>query len=179
MSAICIIPFIPTLFTKKEFRCLVIIIVTIAIGIGASYIDAVVNSFVNTDNVGGSDMDMRYWQLMTTFQLFENNPIIGNGLGYIYNAISRYGALAGGESIIFTTLIDRGILGSISILVLWGCLFAYLLKRKYYSMLFLLAAFVASKIATLVYGFNEAFIFLYLIPLMRQEEYLKSINKKI
>ena len=177
MSVICIIPFTSTLFKKKEFLFLIVIIVIIAIGIGATYIDAVINSFVNTDNVGGSDLEMRYWQLMTTFQLFENNPIIGNGLGYIYNAISRYGALAGGESIIFTILIDRGLLGSISTLILWGCLFAYLLKRRYYSMLFLLAAFIASKIATLVYGFNEAFIFLYLIPLMRQEEYLKSINK--
>lgn len=87
------------------------------------------NFQTNTDH-GGSSLDFRTSQLLFTVAAINNSPIFGNGNKYTSHVIfaedsrasdSSGTDLGGLESIIFSLLIDRGILGLFSyyLFLLW------------------------------------------------------------
>lgn len=68
-------------------------------------------------SVGGSTLDMRIYQFKTALNLFSSSPLIGLGIKSMDNLLNRTGIL-GGESIWLWLLIERGILGCVSHIIL-------------------------------------------------------------
>lgn len=130
----------------------------------------VVDSFVNPNSVDGSSVEMRESQYATALYFFNQSPIVGNGLAYISKAIEFDSDLLGGESIVFNVLIDRGIIGVFSLVVLYGQIFYILLKRRLYFLCFIPLGFVIVKVLSLIPGLDETYILLFLIPLIKQYE---------
>ena len=155
---------------KKIFFGLLFLILIIGI-LGSSFLSSIIDGFINIDDTGGSSTSMRELQWMTTLAVWQEAPIFGHGLGYIYNVIKASIGLAGGESIVFYSLIDRGIWGLFTIVFLWMSVTIWLYKTNNSKYLFLLASFSICKIITLAYGLNEAFIIIYLLLIIKMPNF--------
>lgn len=131
---------------------------------------SVVDSLINPSSVEGSSVEMREYQYTAALYFFNQSPIVGNGLAYISKAIEFDSDLFGGESIVFSVLIDRGVLGAITLGILYGQIFYILLKRRLYFLCFIPLGFVVAKVLSLIPGLDETYILLFLIPLIKQYE---------
>jgi hypothetical protein len=67
--------------------------------------------------IGGSTIDMRIYQFSTAFDFFSPSPFIGLGIKSMDSFLGRSG-IHGGESIWIWLLIERGILGCVSHIIL-------------------------------------------------------------
>lgn len=151
---------------KKMFFGLFFLIIFICV-FASSFLSSIIDGFINIDDTGGSSTSMRELQWMTTLSVWKDAPIFGHGLGYIYNIIKASIGLAGGESIVFYSLIDRGIWGLFTIVFLWLSVAVWLYKTSNIRYLFLLLAFAICKIITLAFGLNEAFVIIYLLVIIK------------
>ncbi|TAF45006.1 MAG: hypothetical protein EAZ51_02770 [Sphingobacteriales bacterium] len=95
--------------------------------------------------VEGSSVEMRQGQLLASFKYFFQNPYTGNGFGYIYEGIGFKTEIADRnsgselfafESYFFVLLIEQGVAGIISNIVLFFGLITYSFKN-YNSLLLL------------------------------------------
>ena len=119
------------------------------------------------NDVSGSSLDFRLYQLKHTVMYVEDNPFFGNGWGScFYN--SRYPNMIGWESIVFTTLMQFGYVGSF----LWLLLFCnfYIYSRKSGQRL-VCFAFMAASLAFCVLNDTIYPFYIYfgavLIPKLR------------
>lgn len=136
-------------FLKKSYlspKYLVILLVFIALVCMnlSTNINEVYDSLVNSDNVGGSDTDMRLEQLNISLKFLNQNFILGNGI-YAWTEIAQRTNLYGAESIWFGLMIDRGILGIISLVLFNVELFVYILKKKMFRLFFYVLAFLVTS----------------------------------
>lgn len=79
-----------------------------------------VTSFFDKDvsyDVGGSTLELRIFQFNTVFEIFSTSPIIGLGIKSMDDFLGQPG-IYGGESIWFWLMIERGLFGCISHLIL-------------------------------------------------------------
>lgn len=81
-------------------------------------IDEIIESMVNHEGSGGSTLEMREGQFMTAFSEFMKSPLYGQGVGACNIAVKKYSALYGAESCLFYILIDRGIIGLFSFILI-------------------------------------------------------------
>lgn len=104
-----------------------------------AYIGGVADIFLTGgENTGGSDMDLRMRQVMTTFIYFAQNPIFGHGNGYVSNLVAESGMfsmmkiddLAGAEGYLYFLLIDFGISLTIFILILFVKLYKIFIQYR-------------------------------------------------
>lgn len=172
MTCIALLSVLP--FIRKHIRTLtplLVILFLLLVIIDGAILNEIVDSFVHHEDAGGSSIEMRELQYEAALWFFQLNPVIGNGLGFIGEAMEADKKLLGGESIIFTTLIDRGFVGIISLIILVAYVLIVLAKRKMYSLCFLMIAFAFAKVMSLLPSLDEAFILLYIIPFMKQQKF--------
>ena len=108
-----------------------------------SYIGGVADIFLTGgENTGGSDMDLRMRQLMTTLGYFSQNPIFGHGNGFVSDLVSESGLfsmlkiddLAGAEGYLFFLLIDFGISLTFLVLLFLVKLFKIFIHNRRYPL---------------------------------------------
>ena len=126
------------LFTQKKIMqkrlfkfafCLCILLLPLIY----SYFSVVVDSIINSDTtntVSGSSSELRLLQWEICAPYFMQSPIWGNGRMYIWDEVAPSNPmLLGAESIWFSLLVDYGIMGAITyIIMIVGCI---LLVRQY------------------------------------------------
>jgi hypothetical protein len=128
-------------------------------------------------NIGGSSLDMRLEQFNGAIDLWNTGGyIFGNGFGWCNNYYAVNGdhpVLLAFESIIYTALIDNGILG----ICIWSYLFIYLFllnhrfycasrrfyKRDYWIINSFIFSYLVYILITGVFGLNIFLVFLTLI----------------
>lgn len=166
MTAIAVLSIMDKYKFKFQNVLLVVIVLIIADIYLPEYFNKVIDSFVNSDEAGGSSVEMRESQMYAAMYFYSQSPLIGQGVGYMAEALLKSAELLGGESILYSLLIERGALGIVSFILLFveGALVLFRSGQKW--LIFLLAAFFIAKIMSLLPGFNETYIFLYLIPLI-------------
>lgn len=172
MTCIALLSVLP--FIRRHIKAFIPLLLTLFllfIIVGSSILSEVIDSFINHEDAGGSSLEMREMQYEAALWFFQLNPVLGNGLGFIGEAISADEKLLGGESIIFKTLIDRGIVGMVSLIILGVYVLAVLVKRKMYFLCFFVIAFTFAKVMSLLPSLDEAFILLYIIPFIKQQEF--------
>ena len=94
--------------------------------------------FQSKDLESGSSVSMRETQFLSALALWQQNPILGNGFKYIFldldwKNFTRTDGMAGFESIIYSLLIERGIVGIIVYVTLFLSIFIYYYKNLQYS----------------------------------------------
>lgn len=107
-------------------------------------IDQTLSVFTDTtgSQVGGSNLEMRQTQYLTTLFYIKDNPIFGNGKDFFFidlgwsdvveNGITDRTDLAGLEGVIMSLLLERGFAGVLFYLTFYIMLFSAFLKyRKY------------------------------------------------
>ena len=73
------------------------------------YLSQILDSIFNTEKVNGSNSDMRLIQFMISWDYMMRSPIIGNGLGFLYNDVVLNHVekeLFGAESLWFGVIAD-------------------------------------------------------------------------
>lgn len=90
--------------------------------------------FTQTAEVSGSSVDMREAQLQGSLLLWAQNPIWGNGYKYIFLDLDWKGGtyvddMAGYESIVYSLLIERGVIGIVVYLIFFISLYVYYFRN--------------------------------------------------
>jgi hypothetical protein len=80
---------------------------------------------------------------------------------------STYAGLYGAESLVFTTMIERGVLGLLSVAFLYGQIIIWLIRESQYRLIFVVVAFIVGKIISLFPGNGECYILMIIIPLYK------------
>lgn len=126
------------------------------------YIMLIIDSFINSSDAGGSSPELRYSQLQASLSFLRGHYFWGNGLGSMPNAMNMNAELYGGESILFWTIVERGMVGVISlILFALNVLFVFV-KRKCFWLSFIVIAFFFAKYNSLIPGLSEVYILSYI-----------------
>ena len=155
-------------YMSKELRKFIpfFLIGGLAFIIFSTYLDKIITAFIDPDSISGSTTEMREMQLETTLLFFEQNPIWGNGLQYVSEAMKINPQLLGAESILFSTLIDRGIVGLICLILYALFVLVALIRNHHYSLCIIAIAFFWAKYNSLLPSLSETYILLPLILLM-------------
>lgn len=142
------------------------------------FIDTVINSIVDTQSVGGSSQELRENQLEIAYMYMMQSPLWGNGRLYTWNyAIPNTPALMGAESIWFQLMIDYGIMGCLSFLVLLLCVGYELRKHDKFLLLFPLA-FLASKTLSAIIGIDFNALLVFSLILIKMNQYSAKLEKR-
>lgn len=148
-----------SLLLTKEYRKsrnmkMLIIIVLAAVVAFSSVIVEIIDSVIHSDtsSTEGSSMAMRLMQFDITSYYWLQSPLFGHGRSFTWEvAIPNHSALMGAESIIFTQLIDHGIVGLISFYSIGICL-AIWCYRYSLPLAMLPIAFMVGKTMSTVVG---------------------------
>lgn len=132
-----------TTLSKKILSILIIAITCIIMYYSVAVVKESVDNSVDIFVSGGSKLDgsssfeMRETQLLGAYQYFLQSPIIGNGYNYIDNELGWGDRdnkqldpdMYGFESIIYLLMIEQGIIGLITKLLLFISLIVFFLKK--------------------------------------------------
>lgn len=145
------------------------------------YLTLIYDGFVYSDEVSGSSYEMRQGQWEIAMYYMAQNFWLGNGVGYCSSLLNANEAgLFGAEGMWLPIMIDRGMFGVISVAMAYLLAGIYLVKRKQYSELWVLASFWVFKTITTVAGVEQSYYLLIVVFLVRYKEiYNKKINKNI
>ena len=95
------------------------------------YFETVISSITQTDNISGSNTDMRVNQFDISLSYMYNSFWFGNGISYTFNIAKIYDKeLYGAESAWFPLMIDQGLLGCIAYISLYISAFVYVFKKN-------------------------------------------------
>ena len=161
-------------FYKKIQKYLVYVLALIPVALillsMSSFIMDIVGSFADTQNVEGSNSEMREEQLVISLVYWLQNPIFGNGPTYTFTTVKEADAgIQGAESIWFVLLIEYGIVGCLAFLITIIASIYYLYKNKMSPLIFLVLMFFVNKSLSSVPGISEGFFLLYIVFLVRVE----------
>ncbi len=113
-------------------------IIFLALQINKSILIDSMNVFNRKETLGGSNLTLREIQLYSSYLLFKNKPLQGNGINYIFESLGyrteEYEksdkSLMGYESYIFKLLIEQGLLGILGNAMFFGAIFYHFFKKK-------------------------------------------------
>lgn len=176
MTAIAVLSLISFFYKKPKYILLFALIIFIFVANNPDYLEQVEDSFINSSDAGGSSVEMRQYQLLAALSYYYNSPVFGNGIDFIDLVQKQDSDILGAESILFKTLVDRGNLGIITLIILYLNIFYVLIRRKLYTLCFIPLAYMFGKLGTLIWGHSEVYVLFWLIPLMKMLEYKKEID---
>lgn len=170
------------LFLQKRFytlRTLSILALVFIIGGTAfiGYFQEIINAMINTDTVGGSDGELRSYQLKVSLDYWELAPWWGHGrnylMDYIYPVISGIGAF---EGIWFNMLVDYGVMGCLSFLLLvFGCVLEVGKRNIYF--IFLPLTFLLIKTISAQVGIDYSHLIIFSLILIKMHTYYAAQAK--
>jgi len=137
----------------------------------------IVESIVHHEDTEGSTLEMRQYQYAAAYMFFEQSPIIGNGLSFTSQATEKNSELLGAESIIFSIIIDRGIIGLLTFAYYIWNVVVTLYRKNCVPYIFLFLAFIFGKISSLLPSLDETWVLLCVIPLYAESMIQKTSPK--
>ena len=161
------------LFTAR-FLLLKLVLIIVILAVSGSFFLEIVDSFVNSDKVQGSNADMRMEQLFVTLLYWARSPIWGNGNGFVWTFVKEVDAdIAGAESIWFQILLDQGLVGAVAYLGV--CINAMVAAfRKVKIWMFVPLGFLVGKTLSSVLGIELSLMFVLTIILLKHHEFYGS-----
>lgn len=167
------------LFSKLKVRQILFIflIFPFVFVFAGDYLSQILDSIFNTEKVNGSNSDMRLIQFMISWDYMMRSPIIGNGLGFLYNDVVLNHVekeLFGAESLWFGVIADQGILGlvSYSLLFISPILYSWRKDNKF-IILFVIGILVMHSLSTIP-GVNPAMVLVFTLIFNYMQDTAKS-----
>lgn len=162
--ATCLFPFVlwNKTYNTKIFRAFVVI-AFVCLAIFAEYFGEVAESMMFSNEIGGSSTEMREVQLEICMIFFNKSPIWGFGDGYLMKYVQPYyPALHGAESIWFRLMVDYGIVGCITFLmIVLGCIIWLFRYDKRF--IFIPLAYLIGKTFSIVVGIELTYLLIICI----------------
>lgn len=135
------------------------------------YFQEIYDSIMSDDSSRGSSMTMRMNQFDISLYYMMQNFWWGNGRMYTWStAIPQSPALLGAESIWFELMIDYGMMGIISYIVLMAVLFVYMYKQDKLFILIPLSFFIAKTISKII-GIEFTHLLFFSMILLKMKTY--------
>ena len=150
---------------KGKYIFLALIIIIFVSPFVADYFEQIIASIQDTQKVGGSNTDMRQTQLDISLYYMARSPWVGNGIAYTWRVSTQFSEdLFGAESMWFPVMIDRGIVGILTLAVLCCNILFYVWWRDVRKFIFLVIGFFVfntmSSIPDVTWTYMATFIFL-------------------
>lgn len=123
------------------------------------------------EDVRGSSGNMREVQFEISKRYMDKSPIVGNGTHYTAKVKEEDSQIFGAESIWFPLMIEQGLLGCICLGIVFVGMVIYLLKNRYYKLLFYMLSFIVAKTIAAMAGIGEGFYFVVFVFLLRCQEF--------
>lgn len=179
--AICVLPFL----LHKEFKKTKTYKKLVAIG-GIALITlggillTILNSIVHSDKAAmGSSSEMRMEQLEICLTYMASSPWLGHGKNYIWEYVRPDNpALLGAESVWFQLIVDYGLVGCFTYLLIISGLVIWLFRYDK-ILCFLPIAFLVGKTVSIVIGIELNYIIITSIVLMKTNTLLNHEVKHI
>lgn len=133
----------------------------------------------STNSVGGSSIEMRLKQLETSFDSFLESPIVGNGIRYSGGvlAVEKRDEILGAESIWFILLIEQGVIGIISFILMYIITVNKLVNiDKQFILLFTLGWIILNSFSSLP-SIGNGLFYTFLVIIIKS--YLINIKYKL
>lgn len=144
----------------------VVVILVFYVGF-QEYFNMIINSFVDTESIGGSNTSMREGQLEIAIMYFLKSPIYGNGIQYCgNNVMGVYQEMYGAESLWFPAMIDTGLLGVIGYALFFFYSIKYCIKNGSMNISFFVLGFFVLNTMSSIPGLTITWIFPFLLVLM-------------
>ena len=138
---------------------------------GSYFISVYDSIFVDTE-IGGSSSEMREGQWEIAFYYLMNDFWVGNGFTFTSLLLSQDEAgLFGAEGMWLPIIMDRGIIGVISILLAFIIGLFEIIKRKHYRLIWLWVSFLVLKTITTGVGIEPTYYAVILVVLFRYYEF--------
>lgn len=122
---ICSLPYFLYISKSPKYWIIAAVASMIAYYSFEGLIDEIIDSMVNHEDSGGSTLEMREGQFLTAFAEFIKSPLYGQGAGACNIAVTKHSALYGAESCLFYILIDRGLIGLFSFIIMSAKIVTY------------------------------------------------------
>lgn len=138
------------------FACVIVLLIP--------YFNIIYDSIINSNNYEiGSSAEMREGQWDIAKSYMTKNLWFGNGLGYHAELLkSNVPGIYGLEGMWLPIMINRGLFGVISVTAGYIITLIYLIKKKQYSLIWVLVSFLTFKTITTVAGVEQTY-YLYII----------------
>lgn len=163
---------------NAKYIVIVCVVCIIAFTFAEPFLNSVYQSFADTDNVEGSNIDMRQQQLTAVLLTLKQSPIFGNGFGSWHDYSEWADELLGAESLWFQLLLKVGILGTFTFVLMITVLIYHIAKTQTpYAFVILIAFFVGLTLSSLP-GFDTPLLFLF-IGIMIDVNSVSDIKTKI
>ena len=112
------------------------------------------------NEISGSSVSLRLYQLSYTIRHIADNPLFGNGFGAMY--VKSHPGMFGWESIVFTTLFQTGWIGMLLLGILYWAFYRYSIeyggmKSRRLSLAFIFGSLVFSITSDNIYPFYTYF----------------------
>jgi len=159
---------------QPRYMLLKVILVMILLAAIGPYFMEIIDSFVNTDNVQGSNSEMRLNQMLIALYYWANSPIWGNGTGFIWDFVKSVDVeIYGAESIWFQLLVDMGLVGAVAYL---SCVLNVMkpFVKKHKMWLFIPLGFMAGKTLSTILGVDVSLLFVCGIILIKYMEFYEN-----
>ena len=172
-------PLILNYATKMKYILLMVAIAYIVYIGNQDMFDEIIESFVHSDEAGGSSAEMRKSQFQAAYNYYIKHPLFGNGIGAVDIATQKNAQLLGAESCIFTIMIDRGLFGFVAYAFLNIQMFYYLLRtRRYRFLIFIPLGVLIGKVTSLFPDISEPYPIFWLSILVKAiDDYYATIPK--
>lgn len=160
---ICLLMFASRKYFRLKTMLTLALVLVVSFALFGDFFQSFYDSIIHTDKVQGSTEEGRALQLEASLIAFNNSPLYGNGSGYTFNElIFMYPQLAGADSVWMSLMIDNGIIGILSYVVLVVACFKFCNKHNK-RLIFYTAGVLCSQTIASVTHFPLYYVFIYII----------------
>lgn len=140
-----------------------------ALFLSVGFFAKILESFTNTESVGGSNSGMREMQFVLALYFMMRAPFLGNGLAYTFEYVqaSYPDEILGAESVWLPLMIDQGILGVVAYLLYLIVPLWYGVSKKNYVVALCVLSFAIEKSLSSLPGIHITYFMIYVIMFMK------------
>lgn len=164
----------------KAKNILLLVFLLLIVFLFSSYFNLIFNSFVDTSTVAGSNDEMRANQLDIAYAIMSQNFWLGNGISYTWTiAQDDYDTLYGAESLWLPIMIDQGILGLISYILLFISMIVYVIQGQQIKLIYFILAFVVFNTLSSIPSFPPTTLLYGLISIVELSNKVKYNQREL
>jgi hypothetical protein len=143
-----------------------------------TYFSDIVNSFLDTSSAEGSNTDMREIQFGLSIAFWFQSFWVGNGINFTSNYVMEdfSDQILGAESIWMPLMMDRGLFGILSYIIVIAVPVYLLIRHNLKSGFFIVLAFLIAKSLSSIPGVPETYHFTYTIVLLKIHQLTNNEN---
>ncbi len=139
------------------------------------YLNNIISSFTNTENIAGSNIDMRSQQFNIALYYLSKSPWIGHGIAYTWNYVAIYDhEIFGAESLWLPVIIDQGLLGVTTYILFFLYSLYYAISKKNAQLCFFIVGFVIFNSLSSIPKVPFSYIYIVLFAIIESNKLFKN-----